>query len=57
MVITTSQLRESPQMVEEKPERAERGPAPMPQVLRRAYSGRGGVGCSVRRWARKTRRT
>ena len=57
MVITTSQLRESPQMVEEKPERAERGPAPMPEVLRRAYSGRGGVGCSVRRWARKTRRT
>jgi hypothetical protein len=28
LVITTSQLRESPQMVEEKPERAARRPRP-----------------------------
>jgi hypothetical protein len=41
------ELRESPQPVEEEPERAERNPGLMPQALRRAHRGRGAVGCSV----------
>jgi excisionase family DNA binding protein len=39
------EARESPQTVEEEPERAD--PTPMPQAPRRALGGPGGVGCSV----------
>jgi hypothetical protein len=38
-----SEPQESPQTVEEQHDRAE--PTPMPQVLRRAHRGPGGVGC------------
>jgi hypothetical protein len=43
-VITTSQLRESPETVEEAPDGAE--PRPATVGLRRAHGGPGGVGCS-----------
>ena len=52
-----SEARESPQTVEEEPERAE-SPVPLQEGLRKAYSGApSGVGSSARRWDHKTRRT
>jgi hypothetical protein len=45
LVITTAQLRESPETVEEEPERAE-SLGPMEGRLRRAPGDRGGAGCS-----------
>ena len=45
-MITTSRLRESPQMAAEEPERARESPTPLRERLRRAYRDRGGGGCS-----------
>jgi hypothetical protein len=45
-VITTSRLRESPQMAAEEPERARESPTPLRERLRRVYRDRGGGGCS-----------
>ena len=46
---------EAAETVDEEPERA--APGPPREGLRRAHGGRGGVGFSVRRWARRIRRT
>ena len=45
-MITTSRLRESPQMAAEEPERARESPTPLRERLRRVYRDRGGGGCS-----------